>query len=207
MKRVLASLFLTLPGVALSTDDLVAEPMIRPCVESVVIARIEKVGEMIDYNTEERLVLHSPSSVDIRITRVLHGVRPPANLTIVHQPGLQQGDGMFLLGRRAGEWLNLEFERRVARDRKGRYVVPFFEAPHEDYLAPRGWIPRDYFERLHEIRYDPKSVAWMGEGKHGQPGWIRIEGPYSVAIRGLVLLDLEELLAQRLTERCVRDAP
>lgn len=206
MKRVLAGMLLLLSAVAPAADDPVVEPTIWPCVESVVIARMEKVGDLLNFNTED-IVLHPPSYVDIRITRVLHGIRPPRTLTIVHQPGLQQGDGMFLLGRRGGQWFNLGFERRVARDRSGRYVVPFFEAPHEDYLAPRGWIPRDYLERLHEIRYDPKAVAWMGEGKRGQPEWVHIEGPYSVANRGLVLVDLEVLLAQRLMERCRRDAP
>ena len=114
---------------------------------------------------------------------------------------------MFLLGRREGQWFNLGFERYVARDRRGRYVVPFFDWPHEDHLAPRGWIPRDYLERLREISYDPKTVAWMGDGKRGQPELLRIEGAYSVANRGLVLENLDDLLAQRLAEPCQRNPP
>jgi len=206
MKRALASVFLLLSAAALAADES-AEPAVWPCVESVVIARIAKVGEMLDYNTEDSLVLHSPSYVDIRIRRVLWGARPPGTLTIVHQPGLQDGDGMFLLGRRDGRWFNLGFERFVARDRNGRYVVPFFEPSHEDYLAPSGWIPRDYFERLREIHYDPKKVAWMGEGRRAEPGWAHLEGAYAVANRGLVLDDIPGLLAQRLAEPCKRDAP
>jgi hypothetical protein len=207
MKGTLASWLLVLSAAAPAADDSAAEPAEWPCVESVVIARITRVGELLDYSTEDSLVLHPPSYVDIRTRRVLWGVTPPKTLTIVHQPLLQHGDAMFLLGRYGGRWVALGFEGRVARDRDGRYVVPFLEAPHEDRLAPRGWIPRDYLERLREIRYDPKTVAWMGERKNGQPGWARIEGSYSVANRGLVLADLESLLAQTLAKPCKRDAP
>lgn len=207
MKRVSASLLLLLLGAPLAADEPVAEDTLWPCVESVVIARIERVGDMLDYNTEDGLVLHAPSYVDIRIRRVLSGVTPPRTLTIVHQPELQRGDAMFLLGRRDGKWFKLGFEARVVHDRDGRYVVPFFWEPEEDDLVPRGWIPTDYLHRLRDIRYDPKSVAWMGERKHGQPGWARIEGAYSVANRGLLLEDLVSLLAQRLAVPCERDAP
>lgn len=206
MKQVVAGVFLMASVAALAADDP-AERTLWPCVESVVIARIAQVGELLDYNDEDSLVLHPPSYVDIRTQRVLWGIKPPKTLTIVHQPELLHGDVMFLLGRRDGRWINLGFEGRVARDRNGRYVVPFFEAPHEDYLAPRRWIPRDYLARLREIRYDPKTVAWMGEGKQARPGWARVEGPYAVAIRGLVLEDLDDLLAQRLAVPCERDAP
>jgi hypothetical protein len=206
MKRVLASLLALLSAVSLATDEP-AEMAVWPCVESVVIARIAQVGELLDYNTEDSIVLHPPSYVDIHVTRPLWGVRPPRVLTIVHQPGRQHGDAMFVLGRREGRWLMLGFEGRVARDRNGRYVVPFFEAPHEDFVAPRGWIPRDYLERLREIRYDPKKVAWMGEGRRAHPDWARIEGKYAVANRGLVLDDLESLLAQQMSGPCKRDAP
>ena len=116
MKRLLGSMFLLLSTAALAADDPVAEPALWPCVESVVIARIERVGEMVEYDTED-LVIHPPSYVDIRIRRVLSGVTPPKTLTIIHQPELQRGDAMFLLGRRKGQWIRLGFEGRVARDR------------------------------------------------------------------------------------------
>ena len=205
MKRALVSVFLLLTGAVLAADEPAAEPRLWPCVESVVIARIAKVGDLLDYNTEDTLVLHPPSYVELRVRHLLWGIQPPHSLTIVHQPELQHGDAMFLLGRRDGEWLNLGFEGRVARDRSGRFVVPFFDAPHEDSLAPRGWIPRDYFERLREIRYDPKSVPLLGEGRDARPGWARIEGTHSVANRGLILDDLEGLLAQKLGEPCKRN--
>jgi hypothetical protein len=207
MKRtLLSSVFLTFAA-SLAAEESTPPTSAWPCVESVVIARIARVGDMLDYNTEEGLVLHPPSHVDLRVTQVLWGVRPPRALTIVHQPQRQHGDAMFLLGRRDGHWFVLGFEGRVVRDRKGRYVVPFFEAPHEDYLAPRGWIPRDYSRRLREIQYDPRKAAWMGEQRKAQPGWGRIEGAYAVANRGLVLDDLESLLAQRRAAPCERDAP
>ena len=176
-------------------------------MESVVIARIEKVGELLDYSSEDEIVLHPPSYVDIRIRRVLSGVEPPQTLTIVHQPERQLGDAMFLLGRREGRWIVVGFEGYVARDRDGHYIVPFFKEPLEDDLVPRGWIPTDYIHRLRDIRYDPKTVAWMGDHKNGQPGWARIEGAYAVANRGIVLEDLVSLLAQRLAVPCKRDAP
>jgi hypothetical protein len=206
MKRALLPGLLLSMAAPLAADESTPVPAAWPCVESVVIARIARVGELLDYNTEERLVLHPPSSVDLRITQVLWGVKPPRALTIVHHPERQRGDAMFLLGRRSGHWVLLGFEGRVARDGKGRYVVPFFGEPHEDSMAPRGWIPRDYRARLREIRYDPKKVAWMGEQRHADPGWARIEGPYAVANRGLVLDDLEALLAQRRATPCERDA-
>lgn len=207
MKRALLSgVFLTLAA-SLAADESTPPTSAWPCVESVVIARIARVGELLDYSTEDRLVLHPPSHVDLRVTRVLWGVRPPRALTIVHQPERQHGDAMFLLGRRGGHWLMLGFEGRVTRDRKGRYVVPFFEDPHEDTLAPRGWIPRDYRARLREIRYEPRKSAWMGEQRMARPGWARIEGSYAVANRGLVLDDLESLLAQRRAAPCERNVP
>lgn len=206
MERVLASLFALLSAVSLAADEP-AEMAVWPCVESVVIARIAQVGELLEYNTEDAIVLHPPSYVDIRIRRVLYGEKPPRILTTIYDPGRQHGDALFLLGRREGRWLVLGFEAYVARDRSGRYVVPFFGEPREEKLAPRGWIPRDYRERLREIRYDPRMVAWMGERKGGDPGWARIEGAYSVANRGLLLTDLEGLLAQRLAVPCKRDAP
>jgi hypothetical protein len=207
MKWALASVFLVLSAAPLSADERAAVPTLWPCVESVVIARIEKVGELLDYSTEDEIVLHPPSYVDIRIRRVLSGVDPPRTLTIVHQPAHQHGDAMFLLGRREGRWIVLGFEAHVARDRDGRYIVPFFEEPRDDDLVPRGWIPTDYLHRLSHIRYEPKTVAWMGEDKRGQPGWARVEGAYSVANRGLVLEDLASLLGQRLAVPCERDAP
>jgi len=206
MKRLLGSMFLLLSTAALAADDPVAEPALWPCVESVVIARIERVGEMVEYDTED-LVIHPPSYVDIRIRRVLSGVTPPKTLTIIHQPELQRGDAMFLLGRRNGQWIRLGFEGRVARDRDSNYIVPFFREALEEELAPRGWIPRDYLHRLSDIRYDPKAVAWMGERKNGQPGWAHIEGAYAVANRGLVLDEMANLLAQRLAVPCERNAP
>jgi hypothetical protein len=200
-------MFLLLSAAGLAADEPVAEPTLWPCVESVVIARIEKVGELLDYSSEDEMVLHPPSYVDIRIRRVLSGVEPPQTLTIVHQPERQRGDAMFLLGRRDGRWIVVGFEGYVARDRDGHYIVPFFREPLEDDLVPRGWIPTDYLHRLRDIRYDPKTVAWMGEHKNGQPGWARIEGASAVASRGIVLEDLVSLLAQRLAVPCKRDVP
>jgi hypothetical protein len=120
--------------------------------------------------------------VDIRIKRVLSGVKPPRTLTIVHQPERQ-------------------------RNRDGGYVVPFFREPRDEDLVPEGWIPRDYQDCLREIQYDPRAVAWMGERRNAEPGWARIEGLHQVANRGLVLDDLESLLAQMLAAPCKRDAP
>jgi hypothetical protein len=207
MKRVVASIFLLWSAAALAADEVLPAPAVWPCVESVVIAHIERVGELLDYSTEDEIVLHPPSHVDIRISRVLSGIRPPRALTIVHQPELQHGDALFLLGRRNGSWIRLGFEGYLARDRKGRYVVPFFREPEESDLVPRGWIPRDYLEHLREIDYDPKTVAWMGDERNAEPGWARIEGSYAVASRGLVLDDLKDLLAQRLAVPCERNAP
>jgi hypothetical protein len=150
MKRALASVFLLISSAVLAADEPAAEPTLWPCVESVVIARITKVGELLDFDTEDSIVLHPPSYVDIRTTRVLWGRKPPKTLTIIHQPQRQNGAGMFLLGRREG---------------------------------------------------------WMGERKNGEPGWARIEGAYSVANRGLVLVDPGDLLAQRLAIPCERHAP
>ena len=138
---------------------------------------------------------------------MLSGVKPPRTLTIVHQPERQLGDAMFMLGRRDGRWIVLGFEAYVARDRDGGYIVPFFREPRDEDLVPEGWIPRDYHDRLREIQYDPRGVAWMGERWNAEPGWARIEGLYQVANRGLVLDDPESLLAQMLAVPCKRDAP
>jgi hypothetical protein len=208
MKRVPACALLLLSTAALAADEPLAGRTIWPCVESVVIAHIEKVGELVDYDTgEDEIILHPRSYVDIGIERVLFGVTPPASLTIVHLPEIQDGAGMFLLGRRDGKWINLGFEPHVAVDRKGRYVVPFLFEPPEDYLAPQGWIPRDYRDHLRRIRYDPKAAAWMHEGKYAESGWSHLQGAYAVANRGLVLDDIGDLLAQTLAEPCIRNAP
>jgi hypothetical protein len=208
MKSMWVTVLFLLPSSAVFGADQAAPVTAAwPCVESVVIARIAKIGALLDYDSEDSFVLHPPSYVDIRIRRVLSGAGPPRTLTIVHQPDRQHGDAMFLLGRRAGRWVVLGFAGYVARDRDGRYVVPFFRQARDEELAPRGWIPRDYRERLQEIRYDPSTVAWMGERHDADPGWAHIEGAYSVANRGLVLDDLESLLAERLAVPCERDAP
>ena len=208
MKRVLVvGLFLALTSAAPAADESAAGRTLWPCVESVVIARVARVGELLDYDTADTIVLHPPSYVDLEIRRVLSGVAPPRTLTTIFQPERVHGDALFLLGRRDGSWVVLGLESHVVRDRRGRYVVPFFREVVEEDLAPRGWIPVDYRERLREIRYDPRAVAWMGERHDAQPGWARIEGAYSVAKRGLVLDDIEGLLAQRLASPCERDAP
>jgi len=97
MKRLLGSMFLLLSTAALAADDPVAEPALWPCVESVVIARIERVGEMVEYDTED-LVIHPPSYVDIRIRRVLSGVTPPnpAQLAVEMLPGQTVTVGSFV---------------------------------------------------------------------------------------------------------------
>ena len=99
------------------------------------------------------------------------------------------------------------FRGHVVRDRDGRLVVPFFQEPADEVCVPQGWIPTDYLHRLRDIPLRPEAGRLDGEHKHGQPGWARIEGAYSVANRGLLLEDLVSLSAHRLAVPCERDAP
>jgi len=187
----------------------------RPdCIEAVVLAHVREyrpreIGPL----AEDEIVMSWTWDVDVHVDKVYLGNIRRGPLTIgatLHtefNPELRQP--VMFLTRKFDMWY-LSYIEWAARDASGRWVLPLFEEPDEQWLSPEGWLPKDYAKWLRPVRYREADVAGFAGG-YDEPDadspWLRIRNRHRTAKQGFDVKDIPAMLAERRAIECAQEEP
>jgi hypothetical protein len=190
-----------------------------PCVDVAVVARLAReTPEPLGDVEPDAIVLFTPWREEFEIEEIILGQLDQTLLSVTAylHIGLtqrHQADHFLLLLRRTPDrgYILLDFDARVLRDRRGRFIIPLAHPEEQESLRPEGWLPVSCIGYLRPIRYDVRRAWWLAEPfvdddvlAQTPAGWHTRRGHRIVALRGLYLRDLNQMMANEAGAICRR---
>ncbi|MCI3132167.1 hypothetical protein [Phenylobacterium aquaticum] len=184
------------------------------CFDVAAIARIDRnVATPLPENQRDAMIARWPWLAEISVEEVLLGSEGQRHLQTVQMQHVgfdPRYQHWLLLLKRSGDgtYSIVDDQPFVIRDLRGRFVIPLTNP----WVLRPGWNSPDFVAAARPIQYRASDAWWLarwrkfdveGEGA----GWTILSNGHAVALRGLYVDDLVNLLRPRWAQLCGASGP